>query len=223
VAKESPEQRAERLARLKAAKSKTSRPNSAGKVEGPPPKKERTKFKRGAGPPLKRRKDGTYEVVEKILTRDPDLVTEVPESPWGVYGHFCLVVRKHFPGANLPSEGQSKYLGWAKRMLRDFSRGELYEMIQVFVMDFNNLNSARIFYKLSGTPTPTFDQFYSNTSLWHSFIGKGIIKPPGARYSSYLDAYNKRHGKKNDISNGEASQGRTDVDPIEALRDQYNA
>lgn len=223
VAQESPEQKAERLARRKAQRKGTrAKINDVAKADEAPQTGAKKKF-RGAGPPLRRRKDGTQEVVENILTTDPELVTEVPDSPWGLYGHFCRVVRRQYQDAQLPpAASKGKYLKWSKELLGIYTREQIYEMIQVFVKDYDNLKAARIFFKFSGTPTPTFDQFYCNHAMWLTYVGKGIVSPPGARYSAYAESYNRRMGKKNDISNEGEAQGRTEVDPIEALRDQVN-
>ena len=184
-----------------------------------PPKRPR----RGSGAPPSD-KDETQEVLEKHLTADPDSVSEVPNSPWGLYGHFCKVVRKKYPDAKLPmvGKGAGKYLKWGKLLLSSYSTSDLYEMIQVLVLDFENIRASKVFFKYAGTTTPTYEQLYCNAETLVTFIGSGLIAPPAVRVSSYADDYQKRHSKDPDITNDPSNAGRTAVDPIEALRDQIN-
>jgi len=180
------------------------------------------KRQRGAGPPPDG-KMSTQEVLNKHLTKDPDTVTEVPSSPWGLYTHFSRVVRKKFPDARLPSASNGKYLKWGKTMLSNYSTTDLYEMIQVLVLDYENISVSRIFFKFSGTPTPTYEQLFSNGDMLITFIGRGIIAPPSVRFSKYAEDYNRRHGKSaagplSDIN----PSGKSAIDPIEALRDRIN-
>ena len=218
MAQESAEQRAERLARLNATRGGTRFNNVPPAIEAAEAPAKTSRF-RGAGAPLRRKKDGTQEVVEDILTSDPDFVTEVPESPWGLYGHFCRVVRKHYPGAVLPSPSSSgKYLKWAKQLLGTYTREQIYEMIQVFVVDFKNLGKTKVFFKYSGTPTPTFDAFYTNHAMWVSYIGKGVIAIPAVRYSAYAEGYERRQRNRNGGDNESSVRGKTEVDPFDELR-----
>lgn len=178
-----------------------------------------SKKRRGAGAPVSK-KDETKDVVDKHLTHDPDAVSEVPSKPWPLYWHFRDSVRKKFPEARLPDDPNPKYLKWGKDLLKDYSTSDLYEMIRVLVLDYENINASRIFFKFSGTPTPTYEQFFSNRDMLATFIGTGVISPPAVRFSAYADDYNKRHGKTS--TSADDQSGRTDVDPLEALRDQVN-
>jgi hypothetical protein len=185
---------------------------------GIPPQTRR----RGAGAPITK-KDDTHDVLEKHLTADPDTVAKVPDSPWNLYVHFSKVVRKKYPDARLPKVGGGKYLKWGKTLLSKYSQEELYEMIQILVLDFENISAARIFFKFAGTPTPTYDQFFSNATMLVTFIGSGIISPPSVRFSPYEEDYNRRHGKGGDTGSADLGRTGTDpIDPIEALRDQVN-
>lgn len=193
---------------VNAPKSKAS-----GAVETP----AKTKRKRGAGkaPKSSRKTEGQRSTEEWVddMTPEPEAVSVVPDSPWGIYSHFGKVVRKKFPDAQL-SKHNGKYLKWGKLLLQKFSTSQIYEMIEVLVLDYENLSSAKIFFKYSGTPTPTYDQLFSNADTLVTYIGSGIICPPAARYSAYAEDYNKRHSKVTDDS------GKT-TDPVQALRDQY--
>ena len=182
------------------------------------------KRRRGAGAPITK-KDSTHDVLEKHLTADPDTVSKVPDSPFHLYVHFSKVVRKRYPDARLPKGGDGKYLRWGKTLLKIYSQEELYEMIQVLVLDYESIATARIFFKFSGTPTPIYEQFFSNADTLVTFIGLGIISPPSVRFSAYAEDYNKRHGKGVNAGDDPVDLGRTGtdpIDPIEALRDQVN-
>lgn len=214
MASETPAQRQERLDRMKAlrggGRSKINDVSKADESHEPSPSgASSAKFKRGAGRPIAR--DETTAFVEKYLS-------EIPSSPWSLYGHFCAVVRSKFPGAKLPKAGNGKYLRWGKMLLKQYSPEDLYEMSRVHVLDFDNIKKSKIFFKYGGTPTPTFEQFFANAEVLATYIGKGVIALPAARVSAYMDDYRKRKGIKNDISNEEDDQGRTD--PFDALRQQ---
>jgi hypothetical protein len=180
------------------------------------PKKKR----RGAGAPPSN-KINTQDVLDNHLTADPDTVSEVPNSPWTLYTHFTKVVRKKYPDARLSTAADGKYLKWGKLMLKKFTRGDLYEMIQVLVLDYENIAKSRVFFKFSGTPYPTYEQFYCNTDALLTFVGTGIIAPPSVRFSHYANDYNNR---KNKSANNEVidNSGKS-IDQIQAIRDQVNS
>jgi len=182
------------------------------------PKKPR----RGAGAPPGSKKDSTEDVIDELLTDDPDAISEAPKTPWALYAHFCKVVKTKYPSANLPQAGNPKYLRWGKELLRDFSRVDLYEMIRVLVLDYENIGPSKVFFKYSGRAVPQFDQLYCNAETLLSFVGRGIIAPPAVRYSHYADDYSKRKAAINDIPNAGGDSGKTEVDPFDALRDQIH-
>ena len=227
MAQPTEEERQAELARLKALRKGprsriTDVTSPSTQPAAPSPDAPRKRYK-GAGPPPKRNFDSTADVIHNYLSADPNAISEVPEGPWALHVHFRRAVKSKYPGARFPKDGGPKYLRWAKELLRDYSRKELYEMIRLLVFDYENIKPSRVFFKNNrGSPTPTFDLFYSNAVALQSLIGKGIISPPAVRYSPYADDYAKRHGQSADITPNQSGEGKTEVDPIDALRDQIN-
>jgi hypothetical protein len=190
--------------------------SKSSKAVSKDPKKKR----RGAGSPPSN-KSTTQDVLDNHLTADPDTVSEVPDSPWTLYTHFTKVVRKKYPDARLSTAADGKYLKWGKLMLKKFSRADLYEMIQVLVLDYESIAKSRIFFKYSGTPYPTYEQFYCNTDTLLTFVGTGIIAPPSVRFSHYANDYNNRKNKS--VNNEADDNSGKSIDQIQAIRDQVNS
>lgn len=205
------------------------------KVDGPPrpntgsadsddatgdaePMKERP----SKGPKKPAKASGTAAVVQE-LTADPDSVCEAPDSPFHLYAHFCKAVRKKWPDAQFPAH-DAKLLKWAKDLLKHYTRSQLYEMIRLVVLDFENINRVRTFFKYRGTPVPTWLFFYGNADTLVSFIGVGVIEPPGIRTSPYADDYARRKNPAATTTepNGAAPQTSFEAE-LEAVRASVRA
>jgi hypothetical protein len=219
---ESEEQRIARLGRQSNAQSGQldfgfdPKPNKDGGSE-----KLDKKHQRGAGPPPtgpKSRPDQlSTEEHEDSMTNSLEDVTVTPGAPWPLYAFFKKAVLKKYPQAHLGGN-DTKYLGWGKRLLKVYTTEQLYEMILVLILDFESFKTAKVFMKNSGTPTPNYDQFYSNAATLVTLIGRGVVSPPAVRRSHYAEDYAKRHGG----SSSTGSKVEAPVDPIKALRDKYN-
>jgi hypothetical protein len=200
---ETPEQIAAREAQTKAKKvgSHDAKIGVPGSGSGYDPDPAETKRPRGAGRPPRRSfgpqgQRSTGEVVDD-MTPDPKTVSEVSGGPWGLCSHFRKVMRGKYPDAELISP-DGRYLKWAKLLLKEHTTKQLYEMIQLLVLDYENFKSARIFLKYGGSPYPSFEQLYSNASSLVSYIGVGVVKLPSVRISPYAEDYKRRHEKADD-------------------------
>ena len=184
---------------------------------------EVSKGRRGAGVPPSG-KDSTQNVIERHFTPRPSTVTKVPDSPWGLYAHFCLVVRERYPDVRI-SAADKRYLMWAKELVDTKNVQDLYEMIDVLVYDYENIRPSGLFLKFAkAVPTPTFEQLYHNVDTLMTLIGVGILAPPSVRYSAYAERFNKRHVKPAPVegSGDITDPGKTEIEMLEALRDQIN-
>ena len=141
------------------------------------------KGKKGPKKPV----DGLGPEAEALIP-DPATVKDVPTVPWGLYTHFCKAVRNRWPEAVLAQRDMAA-LKWGKELLAKFQPKDLYEMIQVLVLDYEHIDGARVFFKFKGGPTPTFKQLYTNADLIASYVGKGIIST-----GAYAEDYRRRHG-----------------------------
>ncbi len=165
----------------------------------------------------------TSKIYEEA-TPDPETVDEVPKNPWQVFTHFRRVVLTRFPSAGLAKAPDGKYMKWGSELLKRYDRKQLYEMIQVLVDDYENIERSKMFFKWAGGPHPNYEQFYCNADRLAQLIGVGIISPPSVRYSAYADNYAKRHGKASAVVDGEGktTSGDDDDDPFAAVRAQIN-
>lgn len=218
---ESEEQRRERKERadkVKTGQSPFFKDLATPGVSGIPRAKKANQRGAGAAPtgPGSRSEQRSTEDHIDAFTSSPQDVSAVPGSPWGLYTHFKKVVCQKYPKAHLSGHNK-KLLAWGKWLHQNFNPIELYEMIQVLVLDYESFKIAKVFMKFGGTPHPTFEQYFSNASILASFIGVGVISPPAVRRSPYADDYAKRHGKTASDSGVEDP-----VDPIKALRDKVN-
>jgi hypothetical protein len=183
-----PEQvEAERARLAKSKKKDAPRPNT-GDTSSPDSDDDQDKPAKRSKKPAKAPEP--HKVIAE-LTADPDVVCEVPDSPYHFYAHFCKAVRKRWPEAQFPSP-DGKVLKWGKEMLKQFSRSQLYEMVRLLVLDFENINRVRTFFKYRGTPTPSWLFLYGNIDTLVTFIGVGVIEPPGVRTSPYAEDYMRR-------------------------------
>lgn len=142
------------------------------------------------GPKKRQEADGVTPEMEALVP-EPATVASVPTAPWGLYTHFCKVVKHRWPDAVLANRSPA-ILKWGKDLLSRFQPENLYEMIEVLVRDYEHIEHGRFFFKFKGGPTPTFQQLYCNADLIATFVGKGIAS--GGKSSGYLEDYRRRHG-----------------------------
>jgi len=140
-------------------------------------------------------------------------------TPGKLYTAFRDAVHEKWPQAILAKHTDGRYMAWGKRLVANYSKNALLEMIRVIVLDYDNIGAARIFFKFAGTPHPTYEQFNGNIDLLAGAVGVGIIAPPSVRFSAYADDYNKRHNKTETTDD---DSGKKMIDPLQAIRDQVN-
>lgn len=121
------------------------------------------------------------------------LVFEVPAHPFQFVHYFRRVVGRHFPDASFPDKITGKELGQARYLLRLFSRSDLYELVELVVVDWSEIASSRIFLKAMRENHPTLSHLVSNRSVLRTLVGKGFgwARPGGSE--SYLRSYRQRH------------------------------
>jgi len=163
---------------------------------------------------------------------------EVPRTAKALYYHFCDVVRRRWPGAQLDDLfgpggiPNKKMLKFAAELQRTYKATDLFEMIQVLVEDYENFGDARVYVKYhKGAPTPYFDQLFANATLLKTFVGKGVTGP-NTRFSNYLRGYKERYPETTSTqtpANTEPSRPSStapvdpDEDPaVRALRERFN-
>ena len=116
---------------------------------------------------------------------DPETVTEVPGNPHGLIKHLIRVLMKHSPDAKY--RPLKKDYAWAKELLKQFSREELYELIQLIVLDWNNAHHLpSLWPKRSAGEHPSMKYLYFWSQTLVNFIGKGILDGSAHRFSPYL-------------------------------------
>ena len=197
----------EELAALR-ARQKALRPGARGQVSD---------LKRAENKPTKR--DGgplsaeTQEIYDQI-TPEPETVGEVPKNPWQIYTHFAKAVRARYPQAQAPMAPGGKDMKWGSDLKNRFSRVQIYEMIQVLVLDYENITKARIWLKGTKTSHPSYEQLYMNADALLTYIGIGVVAPPAVRFSPYADDYAKRHNKGSTETADGPSTPEDDADAI---------
>lgn len=143
------------------------------------------------------------------LEASPDGVPSKPkkhplENPWELYTHFRRVVHAKWPGARLAPHNPN-ILRLASYLIQrpdkedpsrmsGFCGDDLFEMIQVLVLDFENFPHAKIFLKTGGLPYPTFEQFCANTGVLYPLVGQGVVGIGAGRVSYYAEDYRQRQG-----------------------------
>lgn len=228
---ETPEQKAARLERLRRLKETDGkRPETWVKVDPPShdrqlptPKRLRSDMA-GDAPPqaprVERRPRNAPTSPGTLQVPDPDYEEEVPATPDGLIKHFEIVLKRKFPRAIVrPDSVDFKF---AKELLAQFTRAELYEMVQLIVLDWGSIKASKEFFPPGGAE-PRFEQLYKWRKPLCSYIGKGVVAGTG-RSSYYMADYIRRHGPGDGaLMPDDASQPQTaDVateDPLAELRD----
>ena len=151
---------------------------------------------------------------------DADVSSSGKLTPGELYTRFRNAVWNKYPNAILAKHTDGRYMAWGKHLTANYSEDALVEMIKLLVLDYENLGATRIFFKFSGTPHPTYEQFNGNIDLLAARVGIGITAPPSVRFSPYADDYAKRKNKSTEGERG--ADGGKSVDPIQAIRDRVN-
>lgn len=172
------------------------------------------------GRPAKRaKKPATASEAEKVvedLIADPDTVQEVPGDPRSLYLHFFKAVLKRWPQSALSRHPDKMALGWCKTLLESYSRSQIYEMIRVLLLDYDNINRSKIWLAHKGTPIPSFRLLFANRETLSTFVGTGVTEPPGITTSPYAADYAAR---KSGAAAGQATKpAKTALELLAELR-----
>lgn len=139
------------------------------------------------------KKKDAAEAAREAPIPDPETVAEVPGNPHGLIKHFIRVLMKHSPEAKY--RPLKKDYSWAKELLKQFNREELYEMIQLIVLDWNNAHHVTSLWpKRSAGEYPNMKYLYFWSQTLVNFIGKGITEGSANRFSPYASDWAERNG-----------------------------
>lgn len=178
----------ERARRAKSKKRDAPRPN-IGDASNTDSEEFQDKPSRRSKKPAKATE--AEKVVEDLIA-DPDTVQEVPDDPRSLYLHFWKAVLKRWPNAALSRHPDKVAVGWCKTLLESYSRSQIYEMIRVLLLDYDNINRSKIWLAHKGTPIPTFRLLFANRETLSTFVGTGVTEPPGIMSSPYAADYAAR-------------------------------
>jgi len=146
-----------------------------------------------------RRKDAA-EAAREAPIPDPETVDEVPGRPHGLIKHFTQVLMKHSPDARY--RPLKKDYAWAKELLKQFNRQELYEMIQLLVFDWINARDVAGLWPKPGPgdyPNIKYLYFWSQTLINH-IDGQGLAGEATHRVSYYATDWRRRRGEDVDVT-----------------------
>jgi len=211
---ETPEQIADRLKRSRSARTGTGTDGQRLDVSASSETKgERSAFEQtkevsselsrqksemsGGGPRRQSAAESYAERSKKLeaaMEAAINVVDAAPQEPWRFYGFLSYQVAAKFPGVRLTRPGQ-KELRMCSDLITRYSPEELFEMVRIMVLDWDNICHGPIFmaYKIkSGHPNLLF--LCANAMILHSHIGRGVASGGGRRYSEYASDYTQRKG-----------------------------
>ena len=130
--------------------------------------------------------------MEAAMSEAPIQKDAAPHHPFKLYAFLARIVRDKFEGHTLLRPGR-KELGICANLIKRYSPEELFEMIQLMVLDWDNIRYGNVFMRYKTKDSrPTLLFLASNAEILHSHIGRGITAGGGHRFSAYEASYKAR-------------------------------